>query len=904
MRIVLRSVVFRAVLLVVLPCFPMFAATETVAEFTLEADTVINVAEGDVKRIEYLSGTAAVTLTKTGPGTLEVAVVGNTNAVFDVDAGKLKFVRPGRLALSADEVAFHVDGSDTASYTVQSTENGTNFVKTIVDADGRDFCATNTRAGYYPWILPDALNGLSVFDFGSSYGQGLTTGRTGVGMAWEKPILANEIFYIWMDREDSADINDGGYGPTPLCLLSQGYRGTNQIGRAGWNLFRTSKNMTDNLYVDDMKSANATVPDKGWHLLRTFTSKEFTVDNWSVNGKVSYAAIAFGYRRTDVTKSVNTPYGGMRLAEVVVCSNYLSSAKRDYVNLYLKRKWFGGYPVKSINIAAGASLDATEAPVYVTWLQTDGAAVVEGIGNLRVTATSSGAADNVPVSSGVYTAPDRSVATIPNLGFSTDGEVFVGAGATNAINKTDGRGTFVKSGPGMLWVAHLEAGFTGVSAKDGTLVVNPLLTPAGALHVAADDSDAFTFESENGTNFVIRWEDVSRNGQALVVSDKHFIYDEEKLVNKPFFTEDAQNGLPAVDFGTMNDSEHQYGWGGTLDVLKRIRSSGDAVTPDECGARQTFIVWKDDDEAIDRPWVTDPEDGTLKPFVGPSLYGSSGFSWRAPCANGEGFAYMRTAPGSNSFREGLRLDAEDVGVTEVGEVVPGRGYHLADHRIGESLKTTAIDIVGGNETCRSSNGPYQERGVFGGVSIGEFMAFRYHLPDAQRSRIESALGVKWFGGDLYSLEYGFDSVAVTNGATLAFPYADVTVGSLDMAEGAVSARSVTATTLDLIEDSVCEAPLTLSDAGTIILHGSSSDGLSCISATSVSLGSCGNIDVSGIDVASMGARSFRIMATSSVTGTGARWKGRGADGIICARLKVCADGVYVKFGAGFHIMVR
>ena len=54
-------------------------------------------------------------MTKEGDGTLEIAIVGNTNATFRVNGGKLKFVRPGKLGLALGEAAFHVDGSDPDS---------------------------------------------------------------------------------------------------------------------------------------------------------------------------------------------------------------------------------------------------------------------------------------------------------------------------------------------------------------------------------------------------------------------------------------------------------------------------------------------------------------------------------------------------------------------------------------------------------------------------------------------------------------------------------------------------------------------------------------------------------------------------------------------------------------------
>ena len=105
------------------PSLCTVAASENVPEFALTSDTILTVEEGDVKRIEYISGTAAARLTKEGGGTLEVAIVGNTNASFFVNGGELKFVRPGRLALDVDDAAFHVDGNDADSRETTTAES-------------------------------------------------------------------------------------------------------------------------------------------------------------------------------------------------------------------------------------------------------------------------------------------------------------------------------------------------------------------------------------------------------------------------------------------------------------------------------------------------------------------------------------------------------------------------------------------------------------------------------------------------------------------------------------------------------------------------------------------------------------------------------------------------------------
>lgn len=873
------------------------AATETVDELCLDSDTTVTVAAGNVKHIEYLSGTAFAKLTKEGDGTLEIAIVGNTNATLLVNGGGLKFVRPGKMALDADDAAFHVDGSDADSYVIQSTDNGTNFVQKILDVDGRDNCATNMRANFFPYIATNALNGLSVFDFGSIH-IGSISGK-GAPMGFSSPIPPNEVFYVWADEDGAREkVAAGSYGPVPVCLLSAGYRGTNTTAGSGWKLFRTSTRITANLYLDDVRAENETVPGDGWHLLRTYSTSAFTF-----NERESYSAALFGARRTALSKGLNTPYGGFRLAEAVICSNYLSVAKRAYVNFYLQRKWFGGYPVRRILLSSGTTLDAADGPMRVTYLQADEGASFSGFENVSVTPSASGAADCVHVSSGTYSARDRSVAAIPNLGFSTDGEVALASG-TNALNRVDGNGTFTKSGAGLLYAGHLEPGISSLAVTGGALVVDPLRTSSAVLHVAADDQDAFALREENGTNFVTRWEDVSRNGQALTASNKKYVYNSSVKVNAPFLAAGAQNGLAAVSFGTQSDSEHQGGWGAILDVAQRVQSSADTTTAEGCAARQVFIVWQDDPSCYDAPYVEDLE-GLLKPFVGPSIYGSGGTRWRGPGGNGSGYPYMRAAPGSNAYREGLRLDDTAITVTAVGTTILDRGFHLADHQIGAGSVTTSIEILGGDETCNSTNGPYASRGVYGGVTIGEFMAFRYHLPSLQRKRIAAALGVKWFGSEKYSLEYAFDSVALSDGASLAFPYADVTVTNMTLTGGEISARSFAVHALDIAADSAMDAPLSLAERGTLVLHGNAADGLATVNVASCAFGESGTIDISNLETPSLCGRSYRIMETDSVSGSPAHWRGHCKDPAVRATLEVRADGVYATFRFnGIRLILR
>ena len=68
------------------------AIGDTIAEFSLDGQTTIDVPVGSTTRIEYLSSSSPKTLVKTGGGRLEVAIVGNTNISISVAGGTLASV--------------------------------------------------------------------------------------------------------------------------------------------------------------------------------------------------------------------------------------------------------------------------------------------------------------------------------------------------------------------------------------------------------------------------------------------------------------------------------------------------------------------------------------------------------------------------------------------------------------------------------------------------------------------------------------------------------------------------------------------------------------------------------------------------------------------------------------------
>jgi hypothetical protein len=251
-----------------------------------------------------------------------------------------------------------------------------------------------------------------------------------------------------------------------------------------------------------------------------------------------------------------------------------------------------------------------------------------------------------------------------------------------------------------------------------------------------------------------------------------------------------------VDFGSQSDAEHQDGWGAMLDVVKPILRSdvsggSQRVTADQFGVLQVFSVWEDDPASFDREYVED-KNGVLKPTVGPVLYGN-GYSWyRGAGGAGVGFPFC-SMTGPSTVREEMWLDNVRFYSQYVRFTPIEKGVHIMDQRIGVAEGGSGISVVGGNRDCATTNGPYAAQGVYGGVRIGEVMAFRHYLPVRQRTQIRNALGVKWFGTEKYSHGYGFEDVIISQGASLSLPYAEVSVTNLTIA-GDFSSRSISVST--------------------------------------------------------------------------------------------------------------
>ena len=508
-----------------------FADETVIDNLSLLTDTnaVIDVAEGDVTVINKVSGNRG-TITKTGDGTLRIALMRNSKARFEVQGGKLLFGR--QMPRICEDAFFHVDSS-RADTLVLDEENGTNFVVRWNDVRGNGMFATNCLAGpawrtnpenRRAFISSVTQNGMPVVDFGrmmfqaytNELGEALGYGAT---MIWNKACTnAYEVYEMISDTPDVATIavdyprfNDAVHA---VSFISSSYDDAGnyreKLRQNGYpNVFYDSSNnrgwMHGRVYLDGTATSPNSGgvygkfnPGAGFHLLG-FTTRQY------VNGVEGNALNEYRARINSFARRNSYAFGAQRLAEYLVFSNRLESAQRTVLQAYLKEKWKGTVPeyvVSEIKVADGASVEF---------------------------------------------AP----------------------------------GVKVK-------LANVSEG-SDVALGNGSMEINPLMNPDAFFHVDADDASTLVTEEVNGTNFVRRWDDALGNGiYATNYVWSHSFYN-DPTNRSPFISEESLNGRPVVDFGSLlygaytNAAGLGIGHGGSLRWNSRMSS----------GAREAFTVTRD-----------------------------------------------------------------------------------------------------------------------------------------------------------------------------------------------------------------------------------------------------------------------------------------------------------------------
>ena len=838
-----------------------FAVDTVVDEVEVVADTNIVVAAGDTLRIDYLRASAPHTVTKTGVGKLVLTVVGGgDNITVDVQEGTLASARQLVSPKFADNPhSAHIDCNDRST---MSIDKSTGKVDAIKDVDTGVKKCGNWWMGL-PHITDETLNGLNLLDFGALSGNGVQTGDD-AGMLSLSAGLTREFIYVWRDRDDAIDYDNGGTAFNGPCVLgnnSSFYNrssGGNGLGFAPYS-YGVYQKMKDNVYVDGVRVPFWGVEDhdrelrvgRGFHLLHNSIAADKTAE--------LVETLGYSYPQK----------GGIVLAEVICYSNLLSAAQSARIDAYLTAKWFGA-KLGSVTLSAGATLDVSAVPLKIGQLDAGNGGKIVGWTNLvyeTVCGTATVGAGDTYVSAGTS-------GEAPDLAFETEARLTVEE--TNRVgNVTAEVDKLTKAGDGELIVADPDD-LSVIKVDGGTLMVSPLHVKGAEYHVDATRTDTITTAEENGKDLITEWRDVDRTDRKLTPTTwRKPQFDTSHLVRKPFLTENALAGKPMVDFGTFADANHPDGWGAEICPNKTFNDSN--------GLREIFAVWQDYPELKNEPYFY-PD----TKFCGPSLFGMQYHWYRGKGGNGESFPmHYEGAPGC--MYGDMRVDGAVVNAqtTRIGD-----GIHVLAQRI--KSPGAPFEELGGNyQTGAKKPDGTTVQGVYGGLMIGEVLMFKEPISDTKRSRIEGALRGKWTGA---VNEWSYDSLDVAAGATFKQPYTDLRVGTVALA-GTVVASSLRAETLTYSGDAAAiDGALELADGGAIEIQSDGAGGFRMLTASSVSVSGKGTIRFAVRPDDSLLGQEIKLVDSASVTLGSSGWKSTLADlPTMRAYFVAKEDGLYVGF---------
>lgn len=850
-----------------------FAVDTVVEEVEIVADTNIVVNIGDTLKIEYLHGANSNVVTKSGAGKLIVATTG-TNVWFDVVAGTLASARPATLPSSGEFVPdFRVDASLTNTFTFAS-KNGTNFVKTVTDANGGARTATTWGGWLNPYFTGETFNGLQVLDFGLFYKYSRDA-VYGAMFALSPSMNVGEFFYVWKDRDDVIDADPlGGTEFNGPCVLGNNpsfwTRGTGGLGM-GFSFYSVGMGDTvkTGISLDGEHKAYSERVPRGFHLMH---------NRFAENKRVGFSVLGY-----------SVDYGGgFVLAEMLAYSNQLSVAGAARVEAQLRSKWFGA-KLCGVTLREGATLDVSAVKFDIRLLNVAGPANLIGSSNLSVKALSFNSSNFVV--SGTCVIDGTLSSETPDLSFA--GDAVVSVSATSRVPcVVSGTGRLVKSGVGVLKIADPD--MTNLTVEAGTLSVSPLYVRNSDYHLDAAQAATINWAFSGEKKLISAWYDCEDPSKSFKPTTwRKPGYDDSRLIRAPYVTENAVGTMPMVDFGTYANVNHPDGWGASLE--------GSPTISDDNGAHDVFCVWKDYPEVKSYAYSY-----PATPFPGPSFFGYQ-YHWnRGKGGNGVGFSVHATGCPYNMVYPYNTGRVYVDGVEVKGDNFPvGDGVHVLAQRTdtNDGKPGTPLQSIGGNwmDTAVNSEGA-SVKGIFGGCLVGEVLAFRTYLSDRMRFRINDTLVGKWLGGTNI---WNYGTVEVATGATLDHPYADLRAVELRLA-GKVVAKSVKASLLEITGAAAeVDGKLEFAHDGTLALaYDAGTESFPIMTATSVEMSGSGAVTISGIDPLPRAGSEFKIVDSDAVTGVGLTWAvpqlyGSGVRACLTAK----SDGLYLGFESGGTVII-
>ena len=447
-------------------------------------------------------------------------------------------------------------------------------------------------------------------------------------------------------------------------------------------------------------------------------------------------------------------------------------------------------------------------------------------------------------------------------------------------------GADVDFAPGVsVKIANVADG-SDLTLENGVYELNALNNPDAYFHVDADATSTLQLETQNGTNFVNRWDDALSNGVYATASTKTFgtwLPDPEN--RRPFVSEEKLNDRSVVDFGPLQVASHtnETGYGAGYGASMKWSSRMSSV------ARELMVVARDTEDVktllgnSNTKWGEHGQSYICDPDS-PST--SKGVCYRGELQKGVYPAITH----DNQYNNPIRLGATYIDNVALGSKWESthisEGFHVLNLQL--AYDDTASPKPGYFAYSQNKDPQY----ALGGTKIAEYLVFDHPLTNAVRSDIYAALRTKWFGDE--RIVQAFGKLTVGAGAALSLPWKDVTVTNCFAAGGSLAAASVSAASLHLTSGGAAvTGALTVEDGATVTVERLADGSFAALSAASVSLAGGGSVvfaDESGV-TPSVGEAP--LLTGAAVAGSVDGWTvDATALKNVNVKLKMKADGLY------------
>ena len=344
----------------------------------------------------------------------------------------------------------------------------------------------------------------------------------------------------------------------------------------------------------------------------------------------------------------------------------------------------------------------------------------------------------------------------------------VAAGSETVIERLKGeRGTIVKTGGGTLRILMMHNSKVRFDVQGGKVFFDrqmPRVCADAFLHVDASRPDTLELDEQNGTNFVVRWNDVRGNGMFATNCLAGPAWRTNPENRRAYISDVTQNGLPVVDFGPILYEGHAEGYGATMIWSETCTNAYEVYevitdTPDteECGRYTSYISSSLDRAGNYRGNKGSNQEGNIFHDNG-STYG-----WALGCVYHNG-----RLTSSNSEGMSGKWKVNDDGLSLLGFTT-----------CIENPKDKEGKYINYSGRINSFARDYDN--TFGGQRLAEYLVFTNRLDEADRTSLQEYLNRKWRGGEFPP--YTVSSLNVAPGASVDFA-PGVSVKVANVSEGA------------------------------------------------------------------------------------------------------------------------